>query len=159
VANEITLLVKRVNDSILDDKNLRTALISTLPAHKQRIFERGQTATGGQIGTYGTNPISISKKSQARNTGKTYFAGGYAEYKTAIGKNPGRVILRNTDQMYIDYGLQGSANNYGYGFQNSVNADKSGWMEDKYKVEIFSLSDKELNDFGTLLFNLQMKNV
>lgn len=157
MANELTGLMNRVNKAIRNDKNLRTALSTTLAIHKPRIFQQGQDAKGAQIGTYGTSPISISKSSQARQTGQTYFPGGYGEYKRIIGKNPGYVILRNTDQMFFDYGLQGSSLDYGFGFQNQVNADKSGWMETKYNKEIFQLSDKEVDTLGTVL-NAQISN-
>lgn len=151
MANELIGLIDRVNRAIRDERNLRTALSSTMAVHKPRIFERGQDANGGKIGTYGTNPISISRKSQARQTGKTYFKGGYAEYKKDVGKNPGYVILRNTDQMYQDYGIVQSGGSFGFGFQNKTNADKSGWMTDKYEKEIFQLSDGELDVLGNVL--------
>lgn len=142
---EVIDSIDKLNAFIQSDRNIRTALTTTLAIHKPRIFVQGLDGTGNKIGTYGTKKISISKKNQARNTGKTYFKGGYAEYKRAIGKNPGYVILRNTDQMYMDYGLVGASGKYGFGFRNSKNYDKSQWMEDKYKKDIFELSDSELN--------------
>lgn len=151
MANEILNIVTRVNNAIRSDKAKRIALSTVLAVHKARIFEKGEAESGGKIGTYGTNPISISKKNQARNTGKTYFKGGYAEYKSAVGKNPGFVILRNTDQMYGDYGLVGSGSEFGFGFQNDANADKMGWMTDKYDKEIAALNQRELELFADVL--------
>jgi hypothetical protein len=148
---EVIDSIDKLNAFIHSDRNIRTALITTLAIHKPRIFVQGLDGSGSKIGTYGTNKISISRKNQARNTGKTYFKGGYAEYKRAIGKNPGYVILRNTDQMYMDYGLVGSSGQYGFGFKNSKNYDKSQWMEDKYKKDIFDLSDSELNVLTNVL--------
>lgn len=145
MANELKNLVDRLNNAIRDERFKRVALTTTLAIHKPRIFDKGLDANGGQIGTYGTNPISISKKNQARNTGKTYFKGGYAEYKSAIGKNKGYVNLRNTDQMMMDYGIVQSGLDFGFGFQNAHNAEKAGWMTDKYEKEIFVLSDRELD--------------
>jgi len=145
VANEFVDLISKINNVIRSDRNLRTALSSTLAVQKQRIFNQGFDARGAKIGTYSTKPTSISKKQQARNTGKTTFKGGYAEYKRLVGKNPGYVILRNTDQMMMDYGLQGGALSYGFGFQNSENYKKSQWMEAKYKKPIFDLSRNEEN--------------
>lgn len=153
MADIITEQINRLNEFIQSDRNIRTALITTLAIHKPRIFAQGFDEKGTKIGTYGTNPISISKKNQARNTGKTYFKGGYAEYKRAVGKNPGYVILRNTDQMYADYGIVGSVGKYGFGFQNSKNYDKSQWMQDKYKKDIFSLSNNELNVLTNVLID------
>jgi hypothetical protein len=151
VANELTILVDRVNKAITDDRNIRTAFTSALAIHKPRIFEKGKAANGSPIGSYSSTPASISKKRQARNTGKTYFKGGYAEYKSAIGKNPGFVILRDKDQMYADYGLQGSTGNWGIGFTNQFNADKSGWVEEHFDKEIFKLSDQEFDVFKSVM--------
>ena len=148
MANELTNLIKRINDAIKNDRIYRTALTSGLSIHKPRIFEKGLDGSGQKIGTYSTTPISISKKNQARNTGKTYFKGGYNEYKKDIGRNPGYVNLRNTDQMMGDYGMVGSK---AYGFQNSVNADKSIWMEEKYQKDIFVLSDRELDTIMNII--------
>lgn len=148
MANELTGLIQRINAAIRDDRHLRVALTTTLAIHKTRIFEKGLDANGQKIGTYSTNPISISKKNQARNTGKTYFKGGYAEYKKDIGKNPGYVNLVNIGQMYADYGVVSAR---AYGFQNTVNNDKSIWMEEKYKKEIFSISDAELDTLANVL--------
>lgn len=143
MANEFTSLVTKINNVARSDRNLRTALSTVLAFHKPRIFVKGQDSSGQRIGTYSKNPISISRKNQARNTGKTTFKGGYAEYHGLIGKGSTNVILRNTDQMMMDYGLQGSALNYGFGFQNKENFDKSQWMEEKYKKKIFYTSRQE----------------
>src|SRR5690606_1535918 len=109
----------RINTAVRSDKAMRTALTSVLSIHKPRIFQSGRDSSKSQIGTYSTNPISISKKNQARNTGKTFFKGGYAEYKNAIGKG-GPVNFRNTEQMQMDYGIIASNGKFGFGFTNSV---------------------------------------
>jgi hypothetical protein len=156
MANEYMNLVNKLNDAIRSEKNTRIALTTTMAVHKPRIFEQGLDSKGQKIGTYGTKPISISKKNQARQTGHTYFPGGYAEYKTDIGKNPGFVNLRNTDQMMMDYGIVGnSSSGFGFGFQNDANSNKADWMTDKYDKEIFAASDKEVDTFvNTLLFQV-----
>lgn len=149
--DEIRNIVDKLNDAIKSRRTRLIALSSTLAIHKKRIFVDGKDSGGGKIGTYSTNPISISPSRQARNTGKTYFKGGYSEYKSAIGKNPGFVNLRNTDQMENDYGIVISGESYGFGFQNSANADKMGWMEEKYQKPIAELSDAELEAFAQIL--------
>jgi hypothetical protein len=153
VANELVLFVDRVNKAILDDRNIRTALTSVLAVHKPRIFERGLAANGSKIGTYSTTPASVSKARQARNTGKAYFKGGYAEYKKDVGKNPGFVILRDSDQMYADYGVQGAAGNWGIGFTNQFNANKSGWNEEHFDKAIFKLNDSEVEVFKSVMID------
>jgi hypothetical protein len=155
VANEYTDLIEKINKAARSDRNLRIALTSTLSVHKPRIFQQGFDSKGSKIGTYSSKPASISRKQQARDTGRSFFKGGYAEYKRAVGKNPGYVILRNTDQMYMDYGIQGSGLNYGFGFQNSENYNKSQWMQEKYHKDIFDISrneEKVLTEVLTELF-------
>jgi hypothetical protein len=148
MANEFVNLVTKINSAIRSDKVQRAALSTSFAIHKQRIFAEGMDSKGQKIGTYGTKPISISKDKQARQTGKTYFKGGYSEYKTAVGKNPGFVNLRNTDQMMADYQVIGNASSgFGFGFQNDTNSDKSDWMTDKYEKEIFHASDREVEVF------------
>jgi hypothetical protein len=151
VANELSSIMQKIKKAATSEKTMRVALTSVLAVHKPRIFEKGQDSKNAKIGTYSTKPISISKTSQARNTGRTKFKGGYAEYKSAIGKNPGFVNLRNTDQMMMDYGLVVNGDKYGFGFQNSENFKKSDWMQDKYDKDIFDVSDSELDLLGNVL--------
>jgi hypothetical protein len=157
VANDILNIASRVNNAIRSDRPKRIAATTVLAKHKARIFERGEAESGGKIGTYSTKPISIARSQQARDTGQTYFKTGYAGYKTAVGKNPGFVILRNTDQMYADYGLVQSGSEIGFGFQNQHNTDKAGWMESKYDKSIFELSDSEFNLYVDVLLSEQTK--
>lgn len=143
MANELTDIMVKVESIIRSDQNIRIALTTVLAEHKKRIYVEGFDVTGNKIGQYSTKPASITKKNQARNTGKTYFSGGYSEYKKDVGRNPGYVILRNTDQEYNDYGLIGSNGVYGFGFHNQINADKSVWNEDHFSKTIFDLSSYE----------------
>lgn len=159
MANEFIDLINKINNAVRSDRNLRIALSSTLAVQKQRIFSQGFDAKGQKIGTYGTKPISISRKNQARDTGKTFFRGGYAQYKRETGKNPGFVNLRNTDQMMMDYGLQGTNLNYGFGFQNTENYNKSQWMEEKYRRPIFPLSRNEERVLADVLTDQLIKSI
>lgn len=155
--NEYSKIIDRLNTAIKDERFQRIAATTVLAGYKQRIFSQGQDSKNSKIGTYGTKPISISKKNQARQTGKTYFAGGYAEYKSAIGRNPGYVNLRNTDQMMMDLGLIRNGVIFSFGFQNNINGDKSVWMEKKYDKEIFNATQQEIDLFSQTLSNLILK--
>jgi hypothetical protein len=128
--DEIINIVNRVNRAILSDKAKRIALTSTLSQHKPRIFESGRDENGNAIGKYSTK---------------------YAALKSSIGRNPGYVNLQLTGQMAMDYGLVKNAEDYAFGFQNSVNADKMGYMQDKYGKGIAHLSDPELDLLTTVL--------
>lgn len=147
MAKEIDDLIKRIRAAVTSDKAMRTALTSVMAIHKPRVFESGQDADKSKIGTYSTKPISISKKNQARNTGKTYFPGGYAEYKQAIGKG-GDVNFRNTDQMQADYQIIQNGDRFGFGFTNHFNFEKSQWLQDKYDKDVFDLTQQELDVLG-----------
>lgn len=96
---------------------------------KPRIFEKGQNERGGQIGTY-------SEK--------------YAKLKSKIGRNPGYVNLRNTDQLMNDYGVTIQGDQYAFGFQNPTNAEKAGYLTDRYG-NVFHVDDKELDVFAEVL--------
>lgn len=137
------ILINDINRLIRSERIYIGAINSVLAAQKERIFENGKDSSNSQIGTYSTKPISISKKNQSRNTGKTYFKGGYREYKSLIGKGSEFVNSRNTDQMMMDLGTTISGNEYGIGFSNSFNADKRDWMEEKYGKEIYNTTDEE----------------
>lgn len=157
MAAEFTAILEKISTVIRSDKTMRVALTTVLAVHKDRIFTNGFSAKGVKLGTYSTKPTSIAKKNQARNTGQTYFKGGYSEYKTAIGKNQGFVNLRNTDQMMNDYGVVGSGQSFGFGFQNSENYNKSQYMEQKYQTPIFDLSRNETEILADTLFH-QIRN-
>lgn len=147
MAKELLDLIERVNKAVRSDKAMRVALTSVMSRHKPRIFGQGNDAKSSKIGTYSTKPISIAKDKQARNTGKTHFKGGYAEYKNAIGKG-GTVNFRNTDQMQMDYQIIASGGQFAFGFQNTENWNKSQWLQDKYDKDVFDLTDEELKLLG-----------
>lgn len=155
--DELITFFNRVAKAIRSPRPRKIAATTALALQKDRIFSKGQASDGSQIGQYSTNPISISKSKQARNTGQTYFKGGYSEYKTAVGKNPGYVNLRNTDQMMMDYGVIQDGDEVGLGFQNDVNRDKSNWMTDKYGKDIFDLNDREVDASINVLVEEQTK--
>jgi hypothetical protein len=141
-------LINQVNAMIRNKNAGLAAINSVLAAQKKRIFQQGRASDESKIGTYSTKTISISKKQQAKNTGNTYFKGGYRQYKSLIGKGSSFVNLRNTDQMMMDLSTQLIAENeFGIGFNNDFNSDKMEWMEEKYKKEIANTTDKEDNLF------------
>lgn len=137
-------LINQVNAMLQIDRVMISAMNTVLAAQKKRIFQNGLASNGSIIGKYSTKPIYISKKKQSRNTGKTYFKGGYREYKSLTGKATGSVVVRDTDQTMMDLGVHIlGGGEYGIGFNNQHNADKMRWMEEKYKKDISSTTDKE----------------
>lgn len=151
-ANGWDIVIQKITDLTKFNRAVKIGVQSVLTTQKKRIFVDGQDASNAKIGTYSTNPISISKKNQSRNTGKTYFKGGYSEYKKDIGKNDGFVNLRNTDQMNFDYQFfEINTNTFGLGFSNEFNYNKSQWMEAKYDKSIFNQSTIEGNILDTVI--------
>lgn len=145
-------LIDEVNKMMQLDKVYLAATSTVLAAQKQRIFQDGKDVKEAKIGEYSTNPISIANNKQAKNTGKTYFKGGYREYKSLVGKGSSFVNLRNTDQMMFDLGtVVVGPKQFGIGFKNNFNADKSEWAEKKYSKEIFSTTDAEDNLFVSVV--------
>ncbi len=146
-------LINDLNRLLTSERVYIAAINSVLVAQKERIFVDGQASNNSKIGTYGTNPISISKKNQSRNTGKTYFKGGYREYKGLTGKGNGFVNLRNSDQMMMDLGvsINPAAKEYGIGFNNEFNADKMEWNEERFGKEISDTTEQEDNLFVSLV--------
>ena len=129
--DELLNISRKVFQAIKSDQIRRTALSTTLAVQKDRIFNKGQRETGGQIGKY-------SEK--------------YGKLKSKIGRNPGYVNFRNTDQLMNDYGVQGSGDEHSFGFQNAFNADKAGFLMDRYG-DVFHVSDPELNIFSDVLMS------
>jgi hypothetical protein len=120
--NELIRKIKRVN---IHDKVTQRVLESVHVDTDKRIFKQGKAADNSKIGTY-TKP--------------------YVKYgRRHEGWGPSRkVILQLTSQMVNDYKFLVLSNgNYGSGFSNTKNFDKSEWVESTYKKEIFALTDQE----------------
>jgi hypothetical protein len=138
VADELLNISIKVANGIKSDRIRRIALSTTLAIQKPRIFDKGQNDTGGQIGKY-------SKK--------------YGEYKTKIGKNPGYVNFRDTDQLMNDFGVIIGSDQYSFGFQNDFNAQKAEWLSEKYGSNPFHVSDQELEVFVNVLTDELSKSI
>lgn len=153
------VLIADINSVLRNERTLIAAANSVLAAQKDRVFTRGRAANESQIGNYSVKPISISRSRQARQTGKTYFKGGYREYKSLTGKEAGYVNLQDTGQMMMDMGttVMGTGK-VGIGFSNQFNAEKSYWAEGKYKKEIFTSSDKE-DDLFTRVIDFELNKL
>lgn len=112
-------LVGRFNEGL--QNRILVAGITTLQGEMiERIFSEGVDSQGGKIGDYSRAPIYVSAEKHIRknafqkvgknNTGdfkngkprkSTYYKGGYAEYREAVGRQSG----------YMDFMLSGSLKN------------------------------------------------
>lgn len=139
-----TDIIDELNEIKNVDKVLLSVLSSVQANQIERIFDKGLDGNDNPIGIYSTKPISISKKRQARNTGKTYFKDGYKEYKQAIGFNSSKVNLVDSGQMMGDYSIiKIDDNTYGIGFKNDLNSNKADGNEKRFNKEIFAHSPSD----------------
>ena len=89
----------------------------------KRIFDDGKDASGAPIGEYSDEYL----KRRA---------------KKGLGTSK-KVVLQFTGQMRNDFLLLQDGDNFGSGFTNQANADKSFFVEDTYNKKIFDLTKDE----------------
>lgn len=131
-ANDLNNLIKKTRALNLRDKVIRRVLQTVHVMTDQRIFRDGIDANGKLIGTY-------SEGYQKERRRKNY----------PISR---KVILQATSQMVNDYKfLVLPTGNFGSGFSNTKNFDKSFWVEDTYDKSIFELTDSEDKKMEVLL--------
>jgi hypothetical protein len=153
----------------------------------RRIFLKGRDTTGAAIGTYSVTPFYINpnaplfkllpknKKSKPRLTpiGKTgqtvfkngkphktaYLAGGYAEFRKIVGRQPGAklaklggitangVNLNLTGSMAQNFSLGFSGKRIALGFSSAVEFQKARGNEKRFGKAIFTASKSEKINF------------
>lgn len=89
-----------------------------------RIHINGEASDGGQIGTY---------------------SNGYLKVRAANARKDGsKVIISLTRQLENDYAvIANSKSGYGVGFNNPLNRQKAGWVEETYGKRIFRQTKEE----------------
>lgn len=162
----------------LYDKVIRTVAVSMNAVVRTRIHEKGKAADGSDIGTYSTKPMYVSVdanpgKSFGKPTGKhgqavfktgkragkphrsKYFAGGYNEFKTAIGRNQiGKVNLSLSGQLNSQLSVIGTANGYGLGWPDDEKYNRAMALERKYGKTIWGLTDEEAAQVPEIALNV-----
>jgi hypothetical protein len=137
-------LIDDLNELRDTDKVLRSVLSTMQVVISDRIFERGEDANGGSIGSYSTKKTSISKKRQSRNTGHSYFAKGYKQYKEEVGLDSSKVTLVDSGQMRDDWSvIRVDDKSYKLGFKNELNSLKAEGNQTRFNKEIFAQSAQE----------------
>lgn len=115
------------------DTMLRQVASDTVAKVTYRIHTQGLKSDGTAIGEYKPKYLRLRETKYNRTGDK-------------------KVILSLTGQMENDFGIvSAKANQYGLGFKNQLNADKAGWMEEKYG-SIYDLTNEEL-DHANLVAN------
>ncbi len=131
-----------------ESRLVRRVMNLTFREHKNRIFVRGRRTNARQIiGRYSTKPISISKKQQARSTGKTFFEGGYKQYRQLAGLDSSKVILVNKGNLRDAYKLVQRGGRYMYVFKDQKSAQIAEGNEKRFNAVIFKVSPAELRRF------------
>ncbi len=125
--------IKKIEQSIdLDlfaEKITRAVALTCKAVLEERVFasEGGRKTDGSLIGVYS----------------KAYYARRVKEK----GRTNKDINLTYTGQMFQDLSVGvGDNGSYTVGFQNQFNADKAGWMEERFGT-IFQISENEMNDF------------
>ena len=118
-------LIKKMNVLAKTDR-LERSIASTMQAiTADRIFTQGKDASNQQIGEYSEAYLKQRVKK------------GYPRSK--------KVILQAERDMVNDWSVIVSGKSLGLGFKRSGNADKSEWVEQTYKKDIFKHTKQELD--------------
>lgn len=112
-----------LNKLIKTDQLERSVALSVHASITDRIFNKGKSASNTNIGNYSSGYIKARVK---RNWGSSR-----------------KVILQLTGQMKNDFSVIKEGDDYGSGFKNVKNGQKSRWVEETYKKSIFSPTKKE----------------
>jgi hypothetical protein len=116
---------------ISPDSLLREIAVSMVGVIQERIHTDGKKADGSNIGTYSDG--YLKQRIKAKN---------FSDPK---------VVLFYTGDMQNDWKIIPlSDTEYGLGYDNSLNANKADWAEERFG-KIFALSDQELNDVRTIV--------
>ncbi len=133
------------------DSLLRTISEAMLGETRQRIHNFGERADGSPIGTYSpeymklrTGSYSTNKYTKGKNKGQTR-----PKYNATSDT---KVIFSLTGQMQNDYQIIAiSDTEYGLGFTNSVDANKSVWLAERFGNDIWALSESELKQVDAIV--------
>ena len=120
----IAKLNKRIKE-LTSDKFLRECILGTHTLQVNRIFNKGQQASGAPIGQY-------SK--------------AYAAFRRKKGRTTGKVVLQLTGQLISDYGsslTRVKEGVYNVGAKRGFNADKLDSIIERYGGGVFTLSKSE----------------
>lgn len=128
---EIKRLITQINRYIQSDVIDRRVLSAVHSAVTIRAFKDGKYADGRSLGDYSPEYQKVRAKKGINQTKK--------------------VNLQFTGQMLKDFKLIVLGNDeYGSGFNNVENMNKSEWVEDLYRGSIFDLGEKEIQLLETL---------
>lgn len=136
----------------------------------RRVHSEGKNSNDSDIGQYSKKPIYVNTdanvgRSFGRPIGKTgkskfesgkkkgqdhksrYFAGGYNEFKTAIGRNRlGKVNFSLSGQMSNQFSVVEVGDTFGVGWANTEMTDRALALDKKFSrdsFKVYALTEKE----------------
>lgn len=129
----VDYLVEGIQSLTDTDTLLRSIAFGMLPLTKKRIHEQGQRATGSPIGEYDNRYLQLRVNKYNRDSDRT-------------------IIFSLTGQMENNYKVVAiSDKEYGLGFDNSLDANKSVWLADRFGNDIWQLSNSELDAMESII--------
>lgn len=172
VSQIVRIQVARLNELAQADQMLRTVALAVLPELKKRVHIDGKDSSGGQIGTYSPGYMKLrtgdyansGRKSRGANKGQLKDAGTFTDRTIRLDKKTGvfkgeekvgklrpnyhrsadpKVVASLTRQMENDLSVLPVGKGYGIGYNNPHNYEKSQWVEETYKKDIWELTKEE----------------
>ena len=146
------------------DLAMKSAALTVLGEMRVRIHENGQAADGSDIGAYSVKPLYVNPNNSPRKfppagkSGKTvfasgqkkgqphktkYFSGGYGDFKSTIGRNPGKVNLFLTGTMANQFVVIETPQGWGLGWMNDLLTTRAFALEMKYGKAIWECNQSE----------------
>lgn len=140
------------------DEMLREVAMAVLPELKKRVHVNGVASDGGQIGTYSAEYMKLrtgnyqnsAKVSRGKDKGNLKDAGTISrgdrkgQQRQRYNRTADtRVVGSLTRKMENDLSVMPAGRGYGIGYNNPDNYDKSQWLEDTYKKDIWELTTGE----------------
>lgn len=118
-------LVARIDEAIKPENFTRVVATGIISTVHNRIHIQGKAADGSPIGSYENNYLRLRERKYNRLEGK-------------------KVVLSLTRQMENDFSAVVTQNGtWGLGFKNSLNADKSKWVQDHFEKNVYDLTAEE----------------
>lgn len=152
----------RLTDNNIQEA-MRVAARDVIPDMADRIFDKGQNSTGGDIGRYSTNPLSILKTDMPRvvsgtrsSTKSVFFQGGYAQFKRELGyDNVNWRVFGNLMRDFLSPKETVNGRSITYTVKRNDNQEKLNDLTNKYGKTVTDLSTKE-SETVSRVFNFEL---
>lgn len=125
ISEVLGTLAMRIEEAIKPENFTRVVATGIISTVHNRIHIQGKAADGSPIGSYENNYLRLRERKYGRLEGK-------------------KVVLSLTRQMEDDFSaVVGQDGRWGLGFKNSLNADKSQWVQEHFEKNVYDLTAEE----------------